>query len=67
MKVPTFKITAKGLESYAEMFDVPLAKGEAERFAGPLSGSFSGVADLWDVDVTGCEPFTIFAVDRVGK
>lgn len=67
MKVPTFKITAKGLESYAEMFDVPLAKGEAEHFAGPLAGSFSGVADLWEVDVTGREPFTIFAVDRVGK
>jgi len=62
--VPKFKITPDLVERYAEMFDIPMSKKELAEMPGQLAGGFAGIAELWQVDVTGCEPATILPVDR---
>jgi len=61
---PKFAITAESVQRYAEMFDLGLPPGEAALLAAQLAGGFSGIAALWDVDVSGVEPSVILPVDR---
>jgi Asp-tRNA(Asn)/Glu-tRNA(Gln) amidotransferase C subunit len=65
--VPKFKITPALVERYAEMFDIAMSEKELTEMPGQLAGGFAGIAELWQVDVTGCEPATIFPVDRSAK
>jgi hypothetical protein len=60
---PKFNITPNLVERYAEMFDVPMSDEERAEMPAQLAGGFAGIADLWAIDVTGCEPAVILPVD----
>jgi hypothetical protein len=64
---PKFKITPEHVETYADMFDVPLSAEERAKLPEQLAGGFAGIADLWAVDVAGCEPAVILPVDRSAR
>ena len=61
---PIFRITPELVGHYAEMFDVPMSETELVEMPPQLAGAFQGIADLWQVDVAGCEPAVILPVDR---
>ena len=62
--IPKFKITPDLVRCYAEMFDVPMSEKELAEMPAQLAGGFAGIAQLWEVDVTGCEPAAILPIDR---
>ncbi len=62
--VPKFNVTPELVAGFAEMFDVPMSKEDLAEIPTQLAGGFSGIADLWRVDVTGYEPATILPVER---
>jgi hypothetical protein len=61
---PRFKITPELVERYSEMFDVPMSEKDLADMPAQLAGGFAGIAELWEVDVTGCEPAVILPIDR---
>ncbi len=65
--VPKFKITPDLVARYAEMFDITMSEKDLIDMPGQLAGGFAGIAELWQVDVTGCEPAVTFPVDRSAK
>jgi hypothetical protein len=62
--IPKFRITPELVRAYAEMFDVPMSEKERAEMPGQLAGGFDGIAQLWEVNVTGYEPAVILPVDR---
>ncbi len=62
--VPKFKITPDLVACYAELFDIAMSEKDLAEMSSQLAGGFAGIAQLWEVDVTGCEPATILPVDR---
>lgn len=65
--VPKFRITPELVRCYAEMFEVPMSEKELAEMPAQLAGGFVGMAELWEVDVAGCEPATILPIDRSAK
>jgi hypothetical protein len=61
---PEFKITPELVRRYSEMFDVRMSEKDLADMAPQLAGGFAGIAELWEIDVTGCEPAVILPVDR---
>lgn len=61
--VPKFNVTPELVARFAEMFDIPMSKQDLAEMPAQLAGGFSGIADLWRVDVTGYEPATILPVE----
>ena len=61
---PNYNITPDLVSRYAEMFDVPMSEEDLAVLPAQLAGGFSGIAELWRVDVTGYEPATILPVER---
>ena len=62
--VPKFNVTPELVARFAEMFDIPMSQQDLVEMPAQLAGGFSGMTDLWRVDVTGYEPATILAVER---
>jgi hypothetical protein len=62
--IPNFTITPDLVARYAEMFDIPMTDKELAEMPAQLAGGFAGMARLWEVDVTGCEPAAILPIDR---
>ena len=46
------------------MFDVRMSEKDLVDMAPQLAGGFAGIVELWEIDVTGCEPAVILPVDR---